>query len=170
MKQLDTNINCFLLARVAFPNSAQNISLARRGKKRRAHQSRNSITGPTQSTQPIYNGGHHHLRDQARSKSPLALPGVPLAISPSHRHHLVPGQLDHRSANGHLCNHHPQSHRDTIRPSPSRLWSSSIAAISHRTFRNQRPANYAYIQQSVLPMFTDNTTLCGEERDKRDPG
>ena len=65
---------------------------------------------------------------------PLALPGIPLDIPPSHRHHIVPGQLDHRSANGHLCNHHPQSHRHTIRPSPSRLWSSSIAAISHRTF------------------------------------
>ena len=136
MKQLDTNIKCLLLARVAFPNSAQTISLARRGKKRRAHQSRNShhFPPPAQSIIYIYNGSHHHLRDQARSKSPLAPPGFPLDTPPLHDHHLVPGQLDHRSPDRHLCNHHPQSYRHTIRPSSSRLWSYSIAATSQRTF------------------------------------
>ena len=54
MKQLDTNIKCSLLARVAFPNSAQNISLARRGKKRRAHQSRNYHHFPLPNAPSIY--------------------------------------------------------------------------------------------------------------------
>ena len=132
MKQLDTNIKWLLLARVAFPKNSALQGAARRGEP---------INPATPITFPrpihpiyIYNGGHHHLRDQARSKSPLAPPGFPLDIRPSHHHHIVPGQLDHRSPNRHLCNHHPQSYRHTIRPSPCRVWSSSIAAISQRTF------------------------------------
>ena len=133
MKQLDTNIKYCFWPGWHYPIPPKKSALqgaARRGE----HQSRNSHHFfPAQSIIYTYNGGHHHLRDQARSKSPLAPPGFPLAFRPSHHHHLVPGQLDHRSPDGHLRNHHPQSYWNTIRPTPSRLWSSSVAAISQRT-------------------------------------